>query len=692
MPNPDREREVTDQPEDGLAPALSQNERQEISPDDPAVQEGRGVTRRFVTKVLAFAGLGAVLGVTKADKFFPDTEALKPVPDDQKNAAEVSGKLDQKAKEIAAKVEAESKGLSDSEKALKVIDYTGCFLFAWGIKDLLPGGHGHIRAAQYGALLALTEMKYQLSDEKGRHHLKEETVSNAKAFGIISGSIVAAEGLNMDVEKAYQEAKGASPSKSDQVALMNMLASVLSPVATTVGSASIIRKMSNDLCDGDPAMMAVCTSHVSNLSGFLLFGDPPFIAICEKYGFEKGMTWQLKTMLPLALYSLFSSTYKLNLLLAGKEGLKGAEAHKKALNETREGLKRNLPVLARIASKSIANLAKYFSPTTFTKAFGQDPGGIEVKVGQVLSQKLDNITKLPFDPKFDKSHTEDKEGLIHEDDDELATQMAMEAEQSGDEQLEPDQAANPALKLRMAFARGDLATAEATGTELGIPTVGVFTGALEGFEKQDKGPKQSLADKLNPLNIYNRATSIHRIKEAVGHNLGDVVNVFPFQAGCVPFLTTAFKDAAEGLNSLGESTKEAVLFFLIMLFSSMADNYVACKIGLELFPNKPQIPLIASIQGGSLTAIGNMANVAQFSLDKFPLLDSVKQAGLHMDTMAASFAWAKAVDILNGMGIMNAPKPITGSGSEVAEVAKKMEPPKAVDRRAFLGRFLKRDV
>lgn len=663
-----------------------------VTPENAkAIKEGAKVTRRLVNKVLAAVGVTFLADAISGGRILWGKEAHEPEAHDaeasKESSKELSDKLDAKAKEIAAKVEAESHGLSDREKALKVVDYVGCALFAWGIKDLLPGGHGHIHASHYGALIALSAIKHQFSDEDGKHHLEEETVSNAKAFGIISGTIVAAEGLNMDVEKAYELAmKGKKPEKKDQVALMTMLSSVLSPVTTTVGSASIMRKMSNELCDGDPAMMAVCTSHISNLSGFLLFGDPPFIAICEKYGFEEGVKWQFQSMLPLALYTLASATYKLNLILAKKEGLTGSEAHKKALADTISGIKNNIPVLVKIITKSLGNIAKYFTGADFSKRLPQDPGGIEVRIGEVLTEKLANVAKLPFDPQFDVSSHEEHEGMVHENVekveggnevmaglmDELTRGYTAAAAEGI--KTHPADRSQKVHALREAIAAKKYETVQTLGGELGLPTIDIFVRTLKDFhdnaevdESITNGPKAyTLRQKLNPLAIYDRMTSIHRIKEAIGHNLGDVVNVFPFQAGCVPFLTTAFKDAADALGNLGESVKEAVLFFLIMLFSSAADNYVACKIGLELFPNKPHIPLIAAIQGGSLTAIGNMANVAQFSLDKFPLMNSIKQFGLHIDTMTAAFAYSKALDILNGMGIMRPPKAIKGAGSEMA--------------------------
>lgn len=680
------------------------SETQKAPEEQEAQNEGRRIALAMTAKVLGAVGLayladkisggrvlGPIFGQETADEHGETSEDhLKGASDD------LSAKLDAKADEIAAKVEAESKDLFEAEKAMKVVNYVGCVLFGWGIKDLLPGGHGHIHAAHYGALASLTLIKHQLSDEEGKHHLVEETKSNANAFLIISGTIVAAEGMNADIEKAYELEKGKKPDKRDQVALMNMLASVLSLGATTVGSASILRKMSNELCDGDPAMMAVCTSHISNLSGFLLFGDPPFIAICEKYGFAEGVSWQFKTMLPLAIYSLLSSTYKLNLLLARKEGLGLKEAAEKAWTDTISGIKNNVGVLVKIMAKSLFNAAKYFTGADLSKSFTQDQGGIEWKIGEVLMQKLGNLSKLPFSPEFDQTSHEAHEGMVREDGTERAVHEMMAGlmvklgEGDGHEAKSPE---SRQAALRKAIDERDYVTITELGREMGIPQIEVFAATLHDFhdnrevdESTSEASHENWRQKLHPANLYNRTFSIHRIKEALGHNLGDVINVFPFQASCVPFLTPAFEELADSLSGLGETAKEAIIFALIMLFSSMADNYVACKVGLELMPDKPHIPLIAAIQGGSLTAIGNMANVAQFSLDAFPLMDSMKQAGLHIDPALASFAWSKAIDIFTGIGWYEKLKPIKGAGS-VADTSHEVKD-KVADATSSRGDFL----
>jgi len=148
------------------------------------------------------------------------------------------------------------------------------------------------------------------------------------------------------------------------------------------------------------------------------------------------------------------------------------------------------------------------------------------------------------------------------------------------------------------------------------------------------------------------------MKASLGHNLGDIIDVFPFQAGCVPFLATEFKLITEYLNQFDELTRDYAMFLLIMGFSSLADNYVACVLGLEVMPDKPNIPLIASIIGGQLSAVGNMANVAQFSLDKYPLVTSFKKIYMHADTVAAGMAYSMCLDKLRKVGIFLPPNPL----------------------------------
>lgn len=638
------------------------------------VSKAFDIGRRMFLKVLAAAGIGILADQISGGELFKAvgiSEGEEGLDEDAMNE-----KIHAIAKQATEDVEKNSEGLSEREKQMKIVDYCGVALFAWGVRDLMH--EKHIHQFHYGVLTALTTIKYQLSTPEEKHHLVEETKANAQALGIISGTVVVAEGLQMDLEEAYEKNEGTSPTKSDKVALMTMFASVLSPAATTVGSASIIKKMSSEICDGNKDMMAICVRHISNLSGYILFGDPPFVAVKDKYGFKEGIKWQMETMWPLALYSLLRSTYQLNKILAEKEGLTGTEAKQKAWADSVAGIKNNIPVLAKMIGKSLANFGKYMTGADLSSKFAQDKGGIEVKIGEILSEKIQNLAKLPFSDEFDKHSHELHEGMVHDDNSRSqAVDEFVEGLMSniiGSPKVEDgaeDDTDDKRQSLHRAIADRDYSRILELGKEMEISGMEQIVSTLQDLHDNDKiddsvhNDPASLKSRLNPYEIYKRATAINRIKTALGHNLGDVVNVFPFQAGCVPFLTTAFKDLMEQIEKTGNFPKEVLGFLLIMAFSMIADNYVACKIGLEIFPDKPQIPLVAAIQGGSMSAIGNMANIAQFNLEDYSLQESFAKLGMSVEPVALSFAWTQILEGLANMGFTFAtpPKAKKGAGS-----------------------------
>ena len=648
-------------------------------------QVGTHITRRLFNTALAYLGVGVVANEAAGG---PTEGALAGIV-----FHDMDKKIDNAAIQIAQNVEKEMPHASALEKAKKTIDYLGTFLFGLGIRSLMPGGKGHIDEAKYGALAALTLIKYQLEDENGKHHLLTETKSNARAFVVINGTIAIAEGLQFDAEKTYENLKGKAPEDKDKIALMTSLASCLSPITTTVGSASVLRKMSSSFSalhrtrvkdeddDGliNTDMANVFVSHVSNLSGFLLFGDPPFIAVCEKYGFAKGLEWQMETMWPLGLYSLLSSTIKLNyqsLKIKGYEGNITA----KALADGISGIMRNVPLIASIMARSFLNTARYFTPAGAVFP-GQDPNGIEVKIGEVLVDKIQKLAKLPFDPNLDKLTLETFEGMTR--DHHLKKEGAKDYLQGLLAELSPvstESVPDPvgeekdlqAVLLELHKAIEQENWDKLAELEEKVSNLGVFTKVLRDFLDNEKidhstevGIHETTAEKVKQM--WSRTFDVTRVGNALGHNMRDVVNVFPFQAGCVPFLVTAFKDGVDFLNKKEVSPKkqEIMIFFAIMAFSSIADNYVACKIGLELFPDKPHIPLIGSIVGGSLSALGNMANVAQFNLQQYPFATSIVKDYWQLDTVAASLIWKETLDWLNKIGVWVPPTPIEQKSPQV---------------------------
>lgn len=708
------------------------NMPQPNTPDDPGIEQnndseimqkaGDSITRRSMNKVLGLLGLTALvdrMSQGSISKSVLDTQgsAHNQLEED---TAKIAKKFDEESGKIVEKIQKESPGLSDIEKARKAVDYLGALIFAWGLYDLSPLGRGHIGSAQYGALAALSSYKYSIETAEVRHHLVDETKSTIDAFFIINGTIAFAEGLNLDLQKSYEDLMKRKPSDKDKIASMTMFSSLLSPLATTVGSASVIRKMSSDFSvlrddNGAPkrddkgkvlmneSMMAAFQSHVSNLSGFILFGDPPFIAVAEKYGFKEGVEWQMKTMWPLAMYSLFSSTYKLNMLSLEAKGMKRKDAAKAAVTDTLNGLLKNVPFIAKIAARSLGNAAKYFSAADMK--FQQDPAGMEVKIGEILSEKIKNIARLPFDPELDKATHESHEGMAREIDPEIRggntvvegfVRNYIEQQQGGKtyRNAESHKDTPPAVAdfmkdLREAIEMGDYDRIMDLGSKNKIPNVAVLVATLRDFHDDKKinhsdqeVKVEGLKEKLNPLKLYERSFELNRIKNAVGHNMGDVVNVFPFQAGCVPFLITIFKDGLSSLDKAGLSPaqKEAALFFALMMFSAVADNYVACKVGLEVLPEKPHISLIASITGGSLTAIGNMANVAQFNLDQYPLVRSIANMYWHLDDIAVAGAWAAGLNIFQNLKIVVPPK-VKGAQSAEKHAGKTIESDQAVAKK-----------
>lgn len=714
--------------------------------------------RRLVLKVMAALGLSELANKISFGQFpslssellkthnqeaaahqeEPDSSAL-----DERVLAEAQ--VDEAAQQIIdeAQQKIEHEGMSPNEALLTVIDMAGTLNFFVGIRDLLPEKIGavpiigkpvgHINSTLYAIMGGLSVLKYIASDEAGRHHLVQETKAGIEAFGIIAGSIVVAEGLKMDLGKAYEESAKRKPEKRDQVAIMTMLGSLASPATTTVGSSSLIRQMSNELTktggkdtetgrdDIDHDFATVCVSHISDLSGYLLFGDPPFIAVCETYGFKEGIEWQMRTMWPLALYSLLTAAAKLNYILAKRRGLEEAEAWKAAVADSAIGLTRNIPILAKIIGKSLLNFAKYF--TGADTKWAQTEDGIQTYIGEVMLEKLKGVAKLvSSDAPLSHEHEEAEEGMTRGEKPEVQAVDAVtranldkliayvegrkEDMPETSQEEAPVGAETPQSRLRIAIREKDFDGMISTGREMGIPHIEILVNNWRDFddnqrvdqsvpiegESKDAFIKRSLLARLSLTALYDRAFEVDRIKGAVGHNLGDVANVFPFQAGSVPFLTPMFKKAVDGLEDLGlgEKEKEIVIFFAIMIFSMMADNYVACKIGLNLLPEKPQIALIASIQGGSMTAIGNMANVAQFNLDDYPLAVSLAKFIWHIDNVAVGLAWSQALDMMGKVGFGPAlpPKAKTEKSENAHAQLEGVKNRQSMTRRGLLKLFL----
>ena len=411
--------------------------------------------------------------------------------------------------------------------------------------------------------------------------------------------------------------------------------------------------------------------------------------------------------------------FKLNFIQARKEGLSRAEATAQASKNAATGLAKHIPFMAKMIARSLLNVGKYFSGADLK--FAQDPAGLEMHIGEVLMEKLGNVAKLPFSEEFDHAHHgEEHEGLTREPDsklegghealagllanlyeENLEAGSADGSEVSGGAETEDDVMDRDTYiaAVRAALDAHDYEEAEKLARISGLQGVERFTATLRDFDDNARVdhsteghvPEQDLKDLLNPIEAYHRAFSINRIQNALGHNLGDVVNVFPFQAGCVPFLLPAFEGLVSQLEALDipgvpkEKVKEIGTFMMIMVFSMFADNYVGCKVGLELMPDKPQIALIAAIQGGSMSAIGNMANIAQYNLEDFPLLTSFAKAKWHVDNVTTALIWSQVLGLLGNVPFFKTPEALQKASGHHAALNNAPEAGRMRTRGELLG-------
>lgn len=556
----------------------------------------------------------------------------------------------------AARAQADIARLAPELAEFDPIDVVGLGLFIHGVGTLARGNT--INKGHYAAMSALLMAKYHKATPAQQAHLVGEIKSNFKALGVITGTIAIGDGLRMDLAKSCEALLGRQPDDASQVALLNMFSTFVAPVITTVGNASVIAGTANRLAAGDKDFMSISIGHSSGRAGYLLFGDPPFLALIDKYGFREAVTWQLTRMLPLALYSLVSSTIKMNVILARRAGSPNPFAT--ALAQTKSGLIENIPYLAKIIGSSLANAGKYFSGADLGSKTEQSLVGLEIEIGRAVSAKLENFFRLPWDPNLDQASPDDFEGRVADADDlgwkdtvgKLVSELNVEVKHVGKpEGPAPDflDSLTESLLARDFVAAKAILVAQGVGEAEAADHIENLKGFLPLVytESAQAGPKVSMLRSFidTILKPAARVTDMHRVKKAFGHNVGDVLNVFPFQANCVPFLLPLLQKLVHKMEAAGLSTtqKEIAIFLIVMAFSMVADNYVAVKMGLDLLPNKPQIPLIAGIEGGELTSIGNMANMAQFNSDAFSLKDSLARMHLAIDNVGVGMLYALAL-------------------------------------------------
>ncbi len=163
---------------------------------------------------------------------------------------------------------------------------------------------------------------------------------------------------------------------------------------------------------------------------------------------------------------------------------------------------------------------------------------------------------------------------------------------------------------------------------------------LKGFSATGRGAK----------GMFERITAfsdMETMKAVLGHSRAEVMNVLPFQASCVPFLVQVLK---AGLGLIPKSLRPLYILltsFTLNIFSGGADNLVAAIVGLKIDPSLWPYVLMASIDGGKHSRIGNMANLAGCSMEEFPLKVSLclHLIGKRLKKAGMNISYAVLVDL-----------------------------------------------
>lgn len=587
---------------------------------------------------------------------------------------------------LAAETSGEAKG-SHAEP----IDYAGAAVFAKGLYELSPKGRGHIGATEYAALGGLICAKYAMGDEETKHHIKAELKASIQALAIIGSTSTVAQGLKIDLEKAYHADTHSDLPTPDKVAIATMLASTVSPVGTTVASAASLTEEAQTIArdvgrikgqpegEMDKDTVSVLVDHVSNRSGFILFGDPPWIALVEKYGFSAAVKYQAETMWPLALSSLISANVKINQTILAEQGLTGIQLRQESVKQSLGAIARNLPFLIRANMQTLKNVGRYAGQKE------QDIRGFQLEIGKVLMEKAKNaVTLLSSKDTFNLP--------LHDDEYSSRVTDHMPALDAIEEDFSHfvealDTEDNPVSHdvIDHYLTEGDFDGLTEYLNQHNVTQAAPLVETLRALESQKanefiqsgRSGVSKAVMRLAPgfaASIYGRL-NLHRTHHALGPQLTDVGNVFPFQAASVIFLTPIFHDGYERLESaisdnpnVTAENRSVVLdaagFAAFDAFSGVADNYVAAKIGLDVFPDRPALVLAASIGGGTKLAISNMANPTLVPLGEYSLADSARRAHKTLPQDVLAFAYAEGVErLIAPTGILTIPKPKAGAAS-----------------------------
>ena len=609
-------------------------------------------------------------------------------------------------------------------KTQTVINLLGATNFGFGVKELIMGRA--ISKDQYLSLTYLSAAKYTLSNEEDRHHIKNEWDIGIKATAAISTMVFVAGGLQGGYKKRYEEykqKKGISSSNAktqsknekldsiqEDLVMISLMAAGLSPSMTTVGSTGMLKEEVHDLVERiidlkkenievtkenreevEKALEAqksllTCQliTHVANISGILFFGDPPFIAVLNHFG-KKGLMWQFKNMMPLALRSIHTNIKNIEEIIKTDPLTNEKSSDLEPSQSTWEHFKDIMPFATKEIFMTTANVVMDISLKPAAglllgkKVYDQIETKEEKRAGGFLpiaswgKEKATSIKKLTLGKDLSSAHHQHQgEGAFH----------AMPSEQDTSIQLMVD-SISAALDDTKQDSKAENNADISTLTEL-VDAIGnrefdhakylishmsdnshmhkrtkILLKELDEISKLDDarfdvikelekikengGSSWSILSNL-PNIINKNILNFSRVHDSLGGSEADVVMALPFQVMHAPFLAPLLEQAQELSKKyttkivntfMKKGTKlstetislvnDVFSYISIWGFSSIADNYLGADLGFKTMPaEKAQIPLASSISGGKNTPIGNMANVNLFSLNENDFKDHIK--------------------------------------------------------------------
>ena len=483
--------------------------------------------------------------------------------------------------------------------AIRKIDYLGSGNFAAGVGSTLM--HNTPHPMHYATAIACWIAKYFLSDEAGKHYLVHQFYDGYNAMRVILGTTILGGGVEFNLDTITKNLYNRASTKEEKIFTSIIIPMLTGMGSKTVGSARIFRQPISDLVNtileerNDQETEAEIKGRIYADNIGHIANNTGYVLVGDPPFVAmlqkygiEGFKFQNKTMWPLMLCSTLTTAIKMSRFVGNDDKI--------SLEDTLNllGSQDNWNLFSKIVKETIINAYRCLTLDN------QSEMGIIMHPLDEMKKEIHNTHRL-----IRGDYT------VHE--------------------VHGMEAALEELERIKRFAE-DLKKLE--GIKCNNP-IDAFKKAFEYLQK---------------LEWYNSLR--HKLERAYGPNLTDVITVFTFQAVSIPFLVTVFKDYLDSLKNLPEKVKDTIVYLSIAAFSSVADNYIACKLGLEVYPHKPEIPFIASIVGGSMLPCGNMSNITLVSLKEHSLIDGLRTAHRHLDMLGIGLAYAEAIPYLEKMPIL----------------------------------------